>query len=71
MRRGEVVGDVGLFHGNRTSDVEVKEDARLLRLTNEALERLRRRYPRIGAQIYRNLSVLLAERVAVSTERMR
>lgn len=71
MKRGDVVGDVGLFHRKRTADVEIAADARLLRLTSVDLERLRRRYPRVGAQIYRNLSIILADRVAVSTERMR
>jgi hypothetical protein len=64
MRRGDSVGDVALFHGSRTADVDAAEDSRLLRINLQDLERLRRRYPRIGAQVYRNLSESLAEIVA-------
>jgi len=71
MKRGDVVGEVALFHGTRTADVEVTQDARLLRLTNANLDRIKRRYPRVGAQLYKNLSLILAERLARSTERMR
>jgi hypothetical protein len=71
MGRGDVVGEVALFHGRRTADVETVTDVTLLRLTDSNLERLRRRYPRIGAQLYRNLSDVLAERLARSTERTR
>jgi hypothetical protein len=42
-----------------------------MRLTLENLDRLQRRYPRIGAQLYRNLSHVLAERLALSTARTR
>ena len=65
------MGDVGFFHGKRTADVDTETEVTLLRLTKANMERLRRRYPRIGAQLYRNLSQLLADRVAVATERAR
>jgi CRP-like cAMP-binding protein len=71
MGRGDVLGEVALFHARRTADVDSVTDVTLLRLTHENLERLRRRYPRIGAQLYRNLSRVLADRVARSTERLR
>jgi predicted RND superfamily exporter protein len=71
IERGDLVGEIGFFHGRRTADVEAVTDVVLLRLTAESLERLRRRYPRIGAQIYRNLSHELADRMARSTARMR
>jgi hypothetical protein len=71
LERGDAVGEVGLFHGRRTADVETVSEVTLLRLTLPNLERLRRRYPRIGAQIYRNLSYVLADRMARSTARMR
>jgi hypothetical protein len=69
--RGDVIGEVGLFHGERTADVIACSDVRLLRLTRENLERIRRRYPRIGAQLYSNLSEILAGRVATTTDRIR
>jgi len=71
LGRGHVVGEVALFHGRRTADVEAKSDVRLLRLSEADLERVRRRYPRIGARLYRNLSRILAEHVASSTARAR
>lgn len=71
MGRGECVGEVALFHGKRTADVTTLSEVRLLRLTDSDLERLRRRYPRIGARIYRNLSRILAGRVARDTELLR
>jgi CRP-like cAMP-binding protein len=70
-RRGDTVGEVGLFHATRTADVDVVEDARLLRLTQESLERLRRRSPKIAAQVNWNLNEILAERVAKMTDRLR
>ena len=71
LERGDVVGEVALFHGTRTADVEAVTDARLLRLTHQDLERIRRRYPRTGAQLYRNLSRILADRVASTTAKVR
>jgi len=67
LTRGDSVGEVGLFHGSRTADVMAETDVRLLRLTRESLERIRRRYPRIAARLYSNLSAILAERVATTT----
>jgi hypothetical protein len=71
MGRGDVVGEVALFHGRRTADVKTLSDVTLLCLSHSSLERLRRRYPRIGAQLYANLSEVLANRVARITERAR
>ncbi len=71
LRRGDVVGEIGLFHGARSADVEVTQDCMLMRLTQENLAHLQKRYPRIGAQIYRNLNHVLADRMARSTARAR
>ena len=70
LGRGEVVGEVALFHGKRTADVHAVTDARLLSLTESDLERIRRRYPRTGAQLYRNVSHALAHHVATTTARV-
>ena len=45
-------------------DVDATSDARLLCLTESGLQELRRRYPRIGARLNRNVSEMLANRVA-------
>jgi predicted RND superfamily exporter protein len=71
MSRGDIVGEVGLFAQRRSLDVEAESDCRLLCLTSEDLERLRRRNPRIAAQVYRNLNEIQAERLARLTERIR
>jgi CRP-like cAMP-binding protein len=67
-RRGDTVGEVALFHGQRTAEVVAMTDVRLLRFTHASLDRIRRRYPRIGARLYANLSRILAKRVAVTTD---
>jgi hydrophobe/amphiphile efflux-3 (HAE3) family protein len=69
--RGDVIGEVGLFHGSRTADVTAESDVRLLCLTRENLSRIRRRYPRTAAKLYANLSEILADRVATTTDRLR
>jgi predicted RND superfamily exporter protein len=71
LGRGRVVGEVALFHGRRTADVHALSDVRLLRLTEADLERIRRRYPRTGARLYRNVSKILAHHVATTTDRVR
>jgi predicted RND superfamily exporter protein len=70
-QRGDVIGEVALFHGARTADVDVVEPARLLRFGNEDLERLGRRYPRIAARVYRNLNHVLAGRVVSTSAALR
>lgn len=68
--RGDVVGEVALYHGRRTADVDAATRARALRMDSTALERLRVRYPRIAARVLRNLSEVLAARVATATLRV-
>ena len=68
--RGDVIGEVGLFHGTRTANVDALTDVRLIRLTPENLDRLRRRHPRIQARILFNLNRILAERLANLTQRV-
>jgi hydrophobe/amphiphile efflux-3 (HAE3) family protein len=69
--RGDVVGEVGLFSGERSANADVSEDARLLRFTPNNLQRLRRRYPRIAATVLRNLNEILAQRLSSLTDRLR
>jgi len=71
LRRGDVVGEVAIFYGKRTAYVEATREARLLRISLADLERLRARYPRIGAVVYRNLSKVLAQRLANTTGLLR
>ena len=69
--RGDTVGEVAFFHGRRTADVQALTDVRLVRITSRELDRLMRRYPRIGAQLYRNLSKILGDRLVAITARVR
>jgi predicted RND superfamily exporter protein len=71
MRRGDVVGEVALFSEARTADVDVARDARLLRFGDADLARLGRRYPRIAAQVNRNLNRVLASRVVRTAQALR
>jgi uncharacterized protein len=67
--RGDVLGEVGLLHRARSADVDALEDGRLLRLSQEHLEQLARRYPRVASQVLRNLTEILAGRLVRLTER--
>ncbi len=70
LKRGDLIGEVALFHGLRTANVHAQSDARLLRLSNACLDRIQARYPQIAAQLYRNPGVILADRLADVTERL-
>jgi predicted RND superfamily exporter protein len=70
-QRGDVIGEVALFHGVRTADATAETDVRMLRLTRDNLERLARRHPRVAARLYVNLSETLAHRVATTTRHVR
>ena len=63
--RGEIIGDLGCFlpGGERTADVEVAQDARLLCISRQSLEHLQRRNPRIAAQVFLNLNTFQALRL--------
>jgi predicted RND superfamily exporter protein len=69
--RGETVGEVGMFHMARTLGVDVAEDARLLRLTQNNMGELARRYPRIASVLFGNLNSVMAEIVAREAGRAR
>ncbi len=68
--RGDVVGETGLFHKQRTADVDVVEESRLLCLTQENLDHLSRRYPYIATKVFKNLNKILAERLFATTQRL-
>ncbi|MFP6640866.1 MAG: hypothetical protein VCC04_11535, partial [Myxococcota bacterium] len=55
--------------GKRTADVAALTDIRLLRLDNQNLKRLQRRYPRIAAQVLWNLSKVMASRLSGAADR--
>ncbi len=65
---GDTVGEVGLFHGEHHSTAVVEEDARLLRLTKSSMHELEKRYPRIAAVVFHNVSRLMASRLALQAQ---
>jgi len=68
--RGDVLGEVGLFRGERTANVDCETDCRLLRFDQQNLKRLQRRYPRAAAKLMRNLAEVLADRLKAATARV-
>ena len=68
--RGDVVGEAGLFYEQRTADVDVAENSRLLCLTQNNLDRLSRRYPYIATKVFRNLNKILATRLYDTTHKL-
>ncbi len=70
-KRGEVVGEVGLFFGERSANMDAATDARVLRFTPNTLVRLARQRPRSAATILRNLNEIQARRLFLSTDRPR
>jgi predicted RND superfamily exporter protein len=67
LSRGAVMGEAGYFGQRRTANVTAVTPIRLLRFDSQDLERIRRRYPRIAATIFRNLNRIQAERIARAT----
>jgi predicted RND superfamily exporter protein len=70
MKRGSVVGEVAYFAAKRTANVDASSDALLIRFDSEDLERLRRRYPKIAAAVFRNLNRVQAERLVRTTQKV-
>ena len=67
---GELFGEVALFTGTRTANIDALTDVRVLRLNRESLERIQNRYPKIAAQIFWNLTGTVSERLADVTTRI-
>jgi hypothetical protein len=64
LERGDVFGEMGLVrHHERTADVVATEDVEVLAVNERFLSRVKRRYPRIGAQIFFNLAKILSDRL--------
>jgi len=68
--RGDVVGEIGMFSARRAADVHAIEDVRLVRFDVQDLERLRERYPRTAALVYRNLNRIQSARMLETAGRL-
>lgn len=70
LHPGEVFGEIALFTGKRSADIDAMSDVRVLWLNQESLERIQTRYPRIAAQLFWNLTGTVAHRLADMTTRI-
>jgi uncharacterized protein len=70
MKSGDLFGEVALIDTKpRSADVIAEADTEILRLSSADLERLRGRFPKVGAKLFRNLARILGQRVRDLTER--
>ena len=67
---GEVFGEVALFTGKRTANIDAMTEVRVLWLNQESLERIKSRYPKIAAQLFWNLTGTVSQRLADITKRV-
>jgi hypothetical protein len=59
--RGDVFGEMGFVRGSkRTADVVAVTDVEVLTVNQRFLDRVQRRYPRIGAKVFLNLTRILS-----------
>jgi hypothetical protein len=71
LKRGDCFGEMGLVRRQqRTADIVAVEDLELLAVDQRFLERLQRRYPRIAATVFLNLTRILSDYVERTTEQL-
>jgi predicted RND superfamily exporter protein len=70
VERGDVIGEMGLVRGQtRTADAIAAHDTELLVVDDRFLRTLQRRYPRIAATVFLNLTRMLSDRLEESNLR--
>lgn len=70
LQRGDVCGEMGLIrHHQRTADVIATEDVEVIAVDERFLDRMQRRYPRIGAKVFLNIAKILSDYVEDSDRR--
>jgi predicted RND superfamily exporter protein len=71
LGRGDVIGEMGLVRARpRSADVLVAQDTEYLVLDGGFLDRLQRRYPRIAAKVFLNLTRILSDRLESTTNEL-
>jgi uncharacterized protein len=71
LRRGEVFGEMALVRQDeRSADVVAKQDVEVLAVDERFLQRIQRRYPRIAARVFLNLTRILSDRLQRMNERL-
>ncbi len=69
--RGEVIGEMGLVrHKARSADIVVAEETEYIVLDAASLDRIQRRYPRIAAVVFLNLTKILSDRLENTTNQL-
>ena len=64
LQRGEVFGEMGLLRRHeRTADVVANEGVEVMAVNEQFLDRMQRRYPRIGAKIFLNIAKIISDRL--------
>jgi predicted RND superfamily exporter protein len=68
LTRGDVVGEMGLVrHIQRSADVVAATPVEVLAVDEKFLTRIERRYPRIAARVFLNLTRILSDRLESTT----
>lgn len=68
--RGDVLGEMGLVrHHVRSADVVATSPMEVLAIDESFLGRIQRRYPRIAAKVFLNLTRILSDRLQATTDR--
>jgi CRP-like cAMP-binding protein len=52
-----------LRHHERTADVIANEEVEVIAVNEQFLDRMQRRYPRIGAKIFLNIAKIISDRL--------
>jgi hypothetical protein len=70
LGRGDVVGEMGLVrHHVRGADVVASSEVEVLAVNERFLQRIQRRYPRIAARVFLNLTRILSDRLEQANQR--
>ena len=65
---GDNFGEMAIMrHGWRSANGTALEETEVLIMDNKSLERIQRRYPRIAAAVFRNLTIILSDRLQITT----
>ncbi|MGH7790577.1 MAG: cyclic nucleotide-binding domain-containing protein, partial [Candidatus Binatia bacterium] len=69
--RGDVFGEMALVRQDeRSADVVARDDVEVLAVDERFLNRIQRRYPRIAARVFLNLTRILSDRLQRMNERL-
>lgn len=64
LKPGDIFGEMAFVTGEqRSADVIASEDVALLRIDQSVLERVQKRFPRIGCKLFLNISQILSRRL--------